>query len=175
MANNTNSDGFTFGDIMSLTGARANVSGGGGITMVTIDAGAPQSPGSSGNIRTIWGGGVNFNDMFGKAEVSGNYFYNHYNPKTVSETNRQNFLGDSSWLYKQASITDNINNSHRLDLVADIPLDSFHSIRIAPSLNTQDTRNNVSRDYQTMLNDGRLVNAGSNRSTDQTKWVHFQE
>jgi hypothetical protein len=112
--------------------------------------------------------------MIGKAEVSGNYFYNHYNPKTVSETNRQNFLGDSSWLYKQFSITDNINNSHRLNLVADIPLDSFHSIRIAPSLNTQDTRNNVSRDYQTMLNDGRLVNEGSNRSTDHTKGYTFR-
>jgi hypothetical protein len=174
MANNTNSDGFSFNDIMSLTGARPNVSGGGGITMVTMDASAAQSPGSSGNIRTIWGGGVNFNDIFGKADVSGNYFYNHYNPKSVSETNRQNFLGDSSWLYKQASVTDNINNSHRLDLVADIPLDSFHSIRIAPSLNKQDTRNNVSRDYQTMLNDGSLVNAGSNRSTDETKGYTFK-
>lgn len=175
MTNNTNSDGFSFNDIMSMTGARASIAGGGGITMVTMDASSLQGgSGGSGNIRTIWGGGVNYNDMIGKADVSGNYFYNHYNPRTASETNRQNFLGDSSWLYKQSSITDNINNSHRLNMVADIPLDSFHSIRIAPSINTQDTRNNVSRNYQTMLNDGKLVNEGSNRSSDHTKGYTFK-
>lgn len=172
-ANNTNNDAFSFNDIMSMTGAR-NISVGGGVTMVTVDASAAQGSGNSGNIRTIWGGGLNYNDLIGKAEVSGNYFFNHYNPKTVSETNRRNFLGDSSWLYKQSSTTDNINNSHRLNLVADMPLDSFHSIRIAPSLNTQDTRNNVSRDYQTMLNDGSPVNEGSNRITDHTKGYTFQ-
>ena len=171
-ANNTNNDGFSFNDIMSMTGARA-VSAGGGMTVVTMDAANAPSA-NSGNIRTIWGGGVNYNDMFGKAEVSGNYFYNHYNPKARTETNRQNFLGDSSWLYKQSSLNNNINNGHRLNLVADIPLDSFHSIRIAPSLTTQDTRNNVTRDYQTLLNDGRLVNEGGNRTTDNTKGYTFR-
>lgn len=171
--NNTNNDAFSFNDIMSMTGAR-NISAGGGLTMVTLDASVAEGSGNGGNIRTIWGGGVNYNDMIGKADVSGNYTYNHYNPKTVSETNRQNFLGDSSWLYKQSAVSDNINNGHRLNLVADIPLDSFHSIRIAPSINTQDTRNNISRDYQTMLNDGSLVNEGANRSSDHTKGYTFQ-
>lgn len=172
-ANNTNNDGFSFNDIMSMTGARA-ISSGGGMTIVTMDASGGSPSSNSGNIRTIWGGGVNYNDMIGKADVSGNYFYNHYNPKARTETNRQNFLGDSSWLYKQSSLNDNINNGHRLNLVADIPLDSFHSIRVAPSLTTQDTRNNITRDYQTLLNDGRLVNEGGNRTTDKTNGYTFR-
>ncbi|MBO9635550.1 MAG: outer membrane beta-barrel protein [Chitinophagaceae bacterium] len=170
--NNTNNDAFSFNDIMSMTGAK-NISAGGGLTMVTLDASQIKGTGN-GDIRTIWGGGVNYNDMMGKADISGNYSYNHYNPKTASDINRNNFLGDSSWLYKQSAVTDNINNGHRLNLIADIPLDSFHSIRIAPSINTQDTRNNISRDYQTMLNDGKLVNDGSNRSSDHTTGYTFR-
>ena len=176
MANNTNAEGFSFSDIMGSTGMRT-VSSGGGAMVVTMDAssGGGGNGGNSGNIRTIRGTGLNYNDLFGKStDFSANYFYNLYNPVSRTESNRTNFLNDSTWYYKQRSVSDNINESHKLNMIADIRLDSFHSIRIAPSLSTQDTRNNSTRDFETLLKDGRLINEGANRSFDHTKGYTFQ-
>lgn len=176
MANNINADGFSFGDIMGATGMRS-VSSSGGATVVMVDGGSGGSSGggNSGNIRTIWGTGLNYNDLIGKStDFSANYFFNNYNPVTRTESNRTNFLNDSTWLYKQNSVTDNLNKSHKLNMVADIRLDSFHSIRIAPQLSTQDTRNTATRDFETLTKDGSLINEGLNRSFDHTKGYTFQ-
>ncbi|NML20053.1 outer membrane beta-barrel protein [Pseudoflavitalea sp. G-6-1-2] len=177
MANNINADGFSFSDIMGATGMRTVSSSGGGAVVVVESGGSGGSGGggNSGNIRTIWGTGLNYNDLIGKStDFSANYFFNNYNPVTRTESNRTNFLNDSTWLYKQNSVTDNLNKSHKLNMVADIKLDSFHSIRIAPQLSTQDTRNTASRDFETLTKDGSLINEGSNRNFDHTKGYTFQ-
>jgi hypothetical protein len=83
MANNTNTEGFSFMDMMNFTGE-----------LKPYDEGRkweceyqyyrrtilmPQCRGGSNNgIRTVWGGGLNYNNIIGsKVDFTSNYFYNH--------------------------------------------------------------------------------------------------
>ncbi|SFF02476.1 Outer membrane receptor proteins, mostly Fe transport [Chitinophaga sp. CF118] len=166
MANNTNAEGFSFIDLMNFTGElnHQRQSGNGNINL-TLNTDDPVSVlmgnTNSNGIKTIWGGGVNYNNIIGnKTDFTSNYFYNRYNPYQESMVTRQYFLPDSSYFYNQHSISDNLNNSHRLNLSADIRIDSFHSIKISPSIGYQETCNNSYNSYETLSEDKQLANQG---------------
>jgi hypothetical protein len=150
MGNNTNSEGFSFMDMLNFNGGGMNSSqGGGGGLQIDIKGVGPANSTDNGNgIRNIWGGGFNYNNLIGsKTQFTSNYFYNRYNPNTESHIHRQYFLPDSSYYYDQNSFVKNINNSHQLNLGADIQLDSFSSIKISPSLGYQQTSTLTRSDY----------------------------
>lgn len=149
MGNNTNSEGFSFMDMLNFNGSMNSMqqSGGGLEISIKNDDGNNQNDNNNG-IRTIWGGGFNYNNIIGsKTNFTSNYFYNRYNPNTESHIQRQYFLTDSSYYYNQHVFSKNINNSHKLNLSADIQLDSFHSIKISPSLGYQQTATSSISDY----------------------------
>jgi hypothetical protein len=167
MANNTNAEGFSFIDMLNFTGAlnKLKQDGGGGLD---INVGNPGNDVSSitgsnnSGIRTIWGGGINYNNMIGnKTNFTSNYFYSGYNPNTESHIQRTYFLPDSSYLYNQDAFTKSINNSQKLNLSADIQLDSFHSIKITPSFGYQQTHNTTSSNYYTLSPDQKQGTSGS--------------
>jgi hypothetical protein len=163
MANNTNSEGFSFMDMMNFSGEMSRMArGGGAITITMNDNGMMGGMGNNNsNIRTIWGGGLNYNNIIGNnVDFTSNYFYNHYNPKTESETHRQNFLPGSSYLSNTNSFTDNINNTHRLNLGADIMIDSFHSVKINSSFGYQENSTSTLRDYDNLTTDGKMLSQG---------------
>lgn len=163
MANNTNNEGFSFMDMMNFSGELGRMKGGGGITINMTDNNSMMGGmgNNNGNIRTIWGGGFNYNNIIGNnTDFTSNYFYNHYNPKTESEIHRQNFLPNSSYLSNQKSFADNNNNTHRLNLGADIMIDSFHSIKINSSLGYQDNNSKTLRNYENLSLDGETLSEG---------------
>lgn len=152
MGNNTNSQGFSFMDMLNFNGGMSSMQGGGGGLQIDIKGDGPaNSANNSNGIRNIWGGGFNYNNLIGnKTQFTSNYFYNGYNPNTESHVHRQYFLPDSSYYYNQNSLVKNVNNSHQLNLSADIQLDSFNSIKISPSLGYQRS-NSVTRSDYSML------------------------
>ncbi|HEY8954176.1 outer membrane beta-barrel family protein [Chitinophaga sp.] len=166
MANNTNAEGFSFMDMMSFNGElnrlRQSGSGNASFTMSSDDAAAPfMSSGSGNGINTVWGGGLNYNNIIGKkTEFTSSYFYNHYNPQQESDVRRQYFLPDSSYFYNQHATSNNLNNTHRLNLGADIRIDSLHSVKISSSLGYQENRNNSNSKYETLSEDQQLANEG---------------
>lgn len=167
MGNNTNTEGFSFMDMMNFTGelSRMMRGGGGPITLNADDPLAAMIGNNNRGIRTIWGGGANYNNIIGtKAELTSNYFYNHFNPKTMSDVHRQYILKDSSYFYDQNSLADNINNSHRLNLSLDYVIDSFHSIKVSPSIGYQKTDNSSIKDYSQYGSDGQISNLGNSNS-----------
>ena len=90
MANNTNTEGFSFMDMMNFTGELSRMMKGGNgnvnINITSDDPNAAMLGGNNSGIRTIWGGGLNYNNIIGsKIDFTSNYFYNHYNPKTASQ------------------------------------------------------------------------------------------
>ena len=179
MANNTNSEGFSFMDMMNFTGELGRLMrGGNGNINIQITSDNPMAGVLGGNnrgIRTIWGGGINYNNIIGnKIDFTSNYFYNHYNPKIESQVERQFILPDSSYFHRQNSVSDNSNNSHRLNLGVDYIIDSFHSLKITPSLGYQKTGNDVFSDYQQVGNDGKLSNNGFNRSLSNSTSYNFR-
>ncbi len=181
MANNTNAEGFSFMDMLNFTGELNRMrQGGNGSLNINLDGGSAQGfgggGGNAGN-RTIWGGGLNYNNIIGnKTDFTSNYFYNHYNPKNQSNIQRQYFLpnSDSSYFYHQNSLTDNNNNSQRLNLSADIKLDSFNSIKISPSFGYQQTRNNTISNSEMLTQEQVLANKGYNNNYSSSDGYNFR-
>ncbi|HEY4151017.1 MAG TPA: TonB-dependent receptor, partial [Chitinophagaceae bacterium] len=181
MGNNTNAEGFSFSDLMNFTGEmnRLLQGGTGGNINLTINNNDPIASllgaGSSNGIKTIWGGGVNYNNLIGKnTDFTSNYFYNRYNPQQESVSQRTYFLPDSLYYYNQHSNSNNLNNSQRLNLSADIHLDSFNSIKITPSFGYQDTRNSVYNDYQTLSKDLLPANEGFSNNNSTGRGTNFR-
>lgn len=176
MGNNTNTEGFSFMDMMNFSGELSRMMRGGGpIRMSDDDPMASMLANSNRGIRTIWGGGANYNNIIGKkAELASNYFYNHFNPKTISEIERQYILPDSSYFYRQNSLSDNINNSHRLNLTLDYVIDSFHSIKVSPSIGYQKTNNQSIRDYSQFGSDGQISNLGNSSSLTRSTGMNLR-
>jgi Outer membrane protein beta-barrel family len=179
MANNTNTEGFSFMDMMNFTGELSRMmkvgNGNVNINITADDPNAAMLGGNNSGIRTIRGGGLNYNNIIGsKIDFTSNYFYNHYNPKTAANIARQYILPDSSYFYNQNSLSNNINNSHRLNLGIDYVIDSFHSLKISPSVGYQQTKNNSLSDYRQSGSDGRESNNGYSNSISNSTGYNFR-
>ena len=182
MGNNTNAEGFSFMDILNFTGELSRMqSGGGGVNMnisisgndaaaMGINSGSPNS-----GINTSWGGGLNYNNIIGKKlDLQSNYFYNRLNPLTESDVQRQYFLPDSSYYYNQNSISNNLNNNHRLNLNLLYQVDSFNSIRFTPSYSYQQSNNRSETRYQTLSEVRAPTNDGFSNNTANSKGYNFR-
>lgn len=165
MGNNTNAEGFSFMNMLNFSGGgMSTMSDGGARLQINVN---PTDNNSNNGIRSIWGGGINYNNIIGnKTNFTSNYFYNRYNPNTESWIQRQYFLPDLSYFYNQHATTNNLNNSQKLNLSADIQIDSFHSIKISPSLGYQQSNTKTYSNYQTLSPDQRPGTEGfSNNET----------
>ena len=163
MANNTNTEGFSFFDVLNFTGALNQLKNSNGNINLSISQDDPLAGllgGSNSGINTTWAGGINYNNIIGtKTDFQGNYFYSHFNPKRITNTQRQYFSPGN--LYRQNSYADNWNNSHRLNFSADYQMDSFNSIKISSNFNYQKTSNKTISDYSTVSADGMNINNGN--------------
>ncbi len=175
MGNNTNAEGFSFMDILNFTGALNQLKNGGGNISISIGPDDPLAGLLGANnrgINTTFGDGVNYNNIIGnKTDFQSNYFYNRYNPEKTSNIQRQYFSPAN--LYKQNSYSDNLNNSHRLNLHADYQIDSFTSIKISPSLSYQATHNKISSNYITSSQQGTQINDGSSDNISNNEGYNF--
>jgi hypothetical protein len=180
MANNNNAEGFSFMDILNFTGelSRMQRGGGGGNININVsgdDAAAMGMGGNRNGIVTSSGGGLNYNNIIGtKNDLQSNYFYNRYNPQVQRTTNRLNLLPGGNTNYSSNSFSNNINSSHRFNLNNLYQIDSFHSLRIIPSLSFQDTRNKSISDYKTVALNGNMVNEGYSNSSSNSNGYNFR-
>ncbi|MEP7163155.1 MAG: outer membrane beta-barrel protein [Ferruginibacter sp.] len=180
MGNNSNAEGFSFMDILNFTGElnRMQRNNGGNLN-INISGDDAAAMGAGGNrdagIKTAWGGGVNYNNIIGtKVDLQSNYFYNRYNPNTESHIQRQYFLPDSSYFFKQNSFVNNLNNNHRLNLNALYQADSMNSIRVTPSFTYQETNNRSQNDYQTMGENKTMTNEGFSNNSAANAGYNFR-
>jgi hypothetical protein len=179
MGNNTNAEGFSFMDILNFTGELARMQRGGGgninINISPDDAAAMGLGGNNNGINTAWAGGVNYNNIVGnKIDLQSNYFYNRFNPEIERHINRQNFVPGSTNFYQQNSYSDNLNNSHRLNLNALYQIDSSTSLRIVPSLNYQRTQNQSNSDFKTLSATNTLMNDGITDNLAHNEGFNFR-
>lgn len=160
MGNNINGEGFTGGDMLNMS-SMGGRSGGGGVVVVSV-ASSGNSGGSSGSggMATRWAGGVNYNNLIGtNTDLASNYFFNSTDTRSATDT-RRTYLNQNALLYNQRAVSDQLNNAHKLNGTADIRLDSFHSLKITPSLGYQDTRSSSYKEYQTLSGADKLTNEG---------------
>jgi hypothetical protein len=177
MGNNTNAEGFSFRDMLNFNGGltRDMAAGGPRIQINIANDNNNSNNNTNDGINTIWGGGINYNNIIGnKTEFTSNYFYNRYHPNTESRTQRQYFLPDSSYFYNQHAQTKTLNNSHKLNLGADIQIDSFHSLKITPSLGYQQSSNHTLSDYQTLSAEQRPGSEGFSDAYSYNEGFNFR-
>lgn len=176
VANNVNAEAFGFSDMLNFGGDRPSMGSGGSISInLNADMAGMGGGNQNNGINTVWGGGVNYNDLIGtKLDLRSNYFYNHFSPKTQSRLERQYFLPDSSYYYYQDGESEKRTNSHKLNLILDYEIDSFHSVRIAPSLGYQQSELAASTIYQTLNGSKLITNDGINRQYTSSEGINFK-
>ena len=178
MGNNTNAEGFSFFDILNFTGALNQMKQGGNVN-INLSSEEASSLGlynnNNGGINTAWGGGLNYNNIIGnKLDFQSNYFYNRFNPNLKTRLLRENLFNGSSNFYEEDAYSDNLNNSHRLNLNMLYQIDSLHSLKIVPSFSYQKTKNYSERDFSTRNFDGSMVNQGFSNNRSQNEGYNFR-
>lgn len=188
LSNNINQQNFSIQDIMGAMGgggmmqqmmgntmrmfSGGSQQGGGGRGMMGFGGGGASNflVGQSDGITASNGFGLNYNDDFGKTlSLSGSYFFNRSNNEQLQSTKRQTFVEDLTQSTLQNNNNTTINLNHRLNLRADLQLDSVSSILITPSFTWQTTdktslatANTTQRD--TSLNTSLQNNVSDNRA-----------
>ncbi len=140
MGNNLNQQGFSIGEYMNFTGGTQRVLGGtsgAGRQFSSNTSGVPVNfdgmPSSNG-ILTSWAGGLNLNrKLWGSTDVSSSYFYNQLDHDMTQDTDRENFLPDGNYDFRQVSIRDNQNYNHRLNLRVDHTINDNNSLLFTTS------------------------------------------
>ncbi len=170
MANNANAEGFSIMDALNFSGAMSQLKGMGGDVSLSISDDDPLAGmlgGNNSGINTILGTGVNYNNIIGnKTDFRSNYFFNRFNPYRETHLQKQYFTPSN--LYKENGYVDNLVTSHRLNINADIQLDSFNSIKLNSSFNQQHSNNKSLIDYNTFTNDNLLNDGYSNNKTNNS-------
>ena len=152
MGNNTNAEGFSFMDMLNFSSS--GIQRNGGNISINISDNDPTSALMGGNnntgINNTLAGGINYNDLIGtKTDLRSNYFYSRFNPVISKQLSREYLLPDSSYFYNQGSQSDNISNTHRMNLSLEYRIDSLSSLKISPSLGYQQASNRTTSVYHT--------------------------
>lgn len=160
--NNTNTPGFSFGELRQLFNA-GSFNGGGSFTVGGVNFG------SGGGITTSKNAGITYADTFGKwGEVNGDYFYANATNNNASKANRETFLPDGSSFFSASNTSgSSTNESHRFNFETDIKIDSTLLINIEPSFNINQRESAFRRDEISTNDSNTVIN--SSESTNFSK------
>jgi len=148
-ANNTNSPGFSFGDLDKMFGG----SGRGG------DFG-----GSSG-IVTSQSAGINYTDDFGKiVEMQADYLFSKSSSFDNSSTERENILPDDRYFTDRNASNDRDSDSHRVNMEFEIKLDSTLLINYEPTFSSSSSSRRLSDDEESRDGDQVITNQSESSS-----------
>ena len=170
--NNTNSPGFSFGEIQKMFGRGSRVSfNRGGATSFSIDG---RSFGGGQGITKSKNIGANYADKMGeKVEVSADYFYSGSNSENTNSTQRENILPDARYFSDSNSNSYNESNNHSANLEFEIEVDSTFKIDIEPSFRGTNSRNTYSSTEQTRDISDALTNESDISSFVETSGTNF--
>ncbi|WP_179008609.1 outer membrane beta-barrel protein [Winogradskyella forsetii] len=145
--NNTNSPGFSFGEISKMFGR------GGGVSFNSNGSFAlgGRSFGGGSGITTSQNAGMNYADVIGdNTDISADYFYASSNSEDQSSLQRETILADSRFFTNSTSTTDSDTESHSTNLEFEIETDSTFQISIQPSFSYSKSRTQFSSNEETL-------------------------
>ncbi len=169
--NNTNSPGFSFGEIQKMFGngrsMTMNSSG-----SFSIDG---RSFGMGEGIVTSNTVGANYADEFGKGfDVNADYFYSGSNSENETATQRENILPDSRYFTNSVSKSDNNNDTQSVNMGFDIELDSTFLINIKPSFVYNKSKTNFSSSEESLNEFNELTNKSISSSFVESTGKNFK-
>ena len=165
--NNTNNRGFMDAMASSMQGMRGGSGGmpsggmGGGVRF----GGNTMNFGGNG-LMTSWNAGTNMNGEFlnKKLKAGGNYFYGGTEIDRKGKTDRQNFLPDSTFFYRQEGSSVNRTESHRVGMEIDYSLNDKNSILFRPNASLGYGRFDEESKYSSTGLTGTKINEGTSQS-----------
>jgi hypothetical protein len=168
--NNTNSPGFSFGEIQEMFG--------GGYSMSMNSSGAftidGRSFGNGEGITTSQNVGANYADVLSdKVEINADYFYSGSNSDNETMTARENILPDSRFFSDSRSKSLSNGENHSANLGFDIKIDSTFLININPSLKWSTSNRTFSEDEETRNEDNELTNQSTTASFSESDAKNF--
>ncbi len=155
LSNNINQQNFSIDDILGATGGGGmmgkmmstnmktfggNLGGGRGGRMFSGGGGIGDFlVNQSDGVTASHGLGVNYSDQWGKGvDITGSYFVNYSDNDALQKVNRQSFISDTlTQLSNQITSGTSKNLNHRINMRADIAIDSMNSILITPRMTLQ--------------------------------------
>lgn len=168
--NNTNSPGFSFGEIRNMFGGGRfmSMSGNGSFSVDGRSFGGGQGVTTSRNV------GANYADKIGKkVDISADYFYSGSNSENETSTERENILPDARFFSESDSKTYNESDNHSANLEFEIEVDSTLRIDIEPSFRKSMSRNTFSSFEETRDESALLTNDSDVSSFVETVGSNF--
>ncbi|WP_299227400.1 outer membrane beta-barrel protein [uncultured Psychroserpens sp.] len=168
--NNTNSPGFSFGEIQKMFGGgysmRMNRNG-----SFSIDG---RSFGGGEGITTSQNLGANYTDVLSKqVDVNADYFYSGSDSENETLTQRENILPDSRFFTDSKSKSTNESQNHSANLGFDVEIDSTFLININPSFRWSTSNTSYSQDESTRDVGNNLTNQSTVGSFVETDARNF--
>ena len=157
--NDVNKQAFSVQDILGVAGRGG---GGGGV-------GGLGGGNSSNGLTTIWAGGLNYRDVWGKkTDAYGSAFYNHVGIYNQSNSLTQTFGNnpDSTQLANQVSSSNNMNQNYRFNYNIEMPIDSNNSMIIRPNGSYQQSTVNTFTGTNTSIKTDTLSKINQHLTSD---------
>ncbi|WP_298902489.1 outer membrane beta-barrel protein [uncultured Psychroserpens sp.] len=159
--NNTNSPGFSFGEIQKMFGNANSMS----ISSNGSFAINGRSFGGGQGITTSQNVGANYADVLSeKVEVTADYFYSGSDSENETLTQRENILPDSRFFSDSRSRSINDGQNHSANLGFDIEVDSTFLITVNPSFRWSTSKTSFSQDEETRDENNDLTNQSTTGS-----------
>lgn len=169
--NNTNSPGFSFGEIQKMFGGGRNMSMNSSGAF-SIDG---RSFGYGEGIVNSRIAGANYADVIKKkTDVTADYFYSGSSSHSDSKTQRENILPDRRYFTESDNISDSGTDSHTVNLGFDIKIDSTFLINIKPTLSYNNLKGNRSNESVSMDEDLQLTNSASSENSNEINSRKFK-
>lgn len=168
--NNTNSPGFSFGEIQKMFGGGNSIYVNSNGTF-RIDG---RSFGGGEGITTSTNAGANYADVLADGiDINADYFLATSNSENESITNRENILPDSRYFTESRSNSSNDSKNHSANLDFDVEIDSTFLINIKPSFRLSKSKTIYNSNEQSFDEDNMPINASNLNSFVETTAKNF--
>ncbi|GEQ86901.1 hypothetical protein ULMS_24090 [Patiriisocius marinistellae] len=169
--NNTNSPGFSFGELDKMFGGARYVSMN---SNGAINYGGRNFGGGQG-ITNSRVGGANFADELGKeTEISADYFYSASNSFNNEIRNRENILPDDRFISNSASSSKSETDGHNVNVSFKTEIDSTFQIEIRPQFNYSKGVSAYSDTETSSRLNGDITNQSSTNRLSESKNSSFE-
>jgi len=169
--NNTNSPGFSFGEIEKMFGGVNSMSynSSGAFSINGASFGGGRGITATKNI------GATYADQLGKkVELNTNYFYSSSNSENKSIRNRENILPNSRYFSNTTSSSYSSNKNHSANLEFDIEIDSTFLININPNFVFNKRESSFNRLEETSDENNVLTNTSNSTNSSTSEAKNFE-
>lgn len=168
--NNTNSPGFSFGEIQKMFGGGRSVSFSSNGNFA-IDG---RSFGGGEGITTSTNIGANYADELKKdIDLTGDYFYSSSRSDNDTRIERENILPDTRYFTNSNSTSSNDTDNHSINLQFEIKTDSTFLINIEPSFQFSKSITNFQNTEETLNEDRVRTNSSDLNSYVRNNGKNF--